>query len=37
MKRAGHSNIGITANLYAHASRDADQRISETLGRLLGS
>jgi integrase len=36
MKKAGHSSITVTANRYSHYSREADERLSETMQRLLG-
>jgi integrase len=35
MQRLGHSNIGLTANLYAHASPEADHQVAEALRRAL--
>jgi integrase len=34
-RRSGHGSSHLTANLYAHASREADRRVSETLARVL--
>jgi integrase len=35
MRRLGHANIGLTANLYAHASPEADHQVAEALRRAL--
>ena len=35
MRRAGHSTIAMTANLYGHYNPDADRRVSETLAKVL--
>lgn len=35
MQRLGHANIGLTANLYAHASPEADHQVAEALRRAL--
>jgi integrase len=37
MKRAGHASITMSADLYAYASRLADQRVSDSLERLPGT
>ena len=33
--RLGHSEIGTTMNIYAHALRSADQETADTLGALF--
>lgn len=35
MRRLGHSNIGLTSSLYAHASPEADHAVAEALRRAL--
>jgi integrase len=35
MRRLGHSNIGLTSSLYAHASPEADHQVAEALRRVL--
>jgi integrase len=35
MMRLGHSNISLTASLYAHASPEADRQVAEALRRAL--
>jgi integrase len=35
MRRLGHSTIGLTANLYSHASPEADHAVAEALRRAL--
>jgi integrase len=35
MRRLGHSNIGLTSSLYAHASPEADHQVAEALRRAL--
>lgn len=35
MQRLGHANIGLTANLYSHASPEADHQVAEALRRAL--
>ncbi|HTE20930.1 MAG TPA: site-specific integrase, partial [Armatimonadota bacterium] len=35
MQRLGHANIGLTANLYAHHSPEADHEVAEALRRVL--
>lgn len=35
MQRLGHSNIALTANLYSHASPEADHQVADALRRAL--
>lgn len=35
MRRLGHANIALTANLYSHASPEADHQVVEALRRAL--
>ncbi|MBR1560194.1 MAG: site-specific integrase [Clostridia bacterium] len=35
-KRAGHSSVGITMDVYSHSTGDAQKRIASTLGDVIG-
>jgi integrase len=33
--RLGHSSVGITLDLYAHAQREDDQKAAAIIGRIM--